>query len=79
MNPKGVADGKLVNIPAPALVSMGRRSIESSSHLRNSAINRVAIFFAGKSAEKGKAGKYTEASAKVSEPKSCREKPLRLG
>ena len=54
MNPKGVADGKLVNIPAPALVSMGRRSIESSSHLRNSAIKGVAIFFAGKSAEKGK-------------------------
>ena len=79
MNPKGVADGKLVNIPAPALVSMGRRSIESSSHLRNSAIKYVAISFAGKSAEFGKVRKYTEASAKVSEPKSCREKPLRLG
>ena len=54
MNPKGVADGKLVNIPAPALVSMGRRSIESSSHLRNSAIKVVAISFVGKSAEFGK-------------------------
>ena len=63
MNPKGVADGKLVNIPAPALVSMGRRSTESSSHLRNSAIKSVIIFFAGKSAENGKVRKYTEASA----------------
>ena len=58
---------------------MGRRSIESSSHLRNSAIKYVAIFFVGKSAEKGKVRKYTKASATVSEPKSCQEKPLRLG
>ena len=54
MNPKGVADGKLVNIPAPALVSMGRRSIESSPHLRNSAVKVVAIGFTGKSVEFGK-------------------------
>ena len=54
MNPKGVADGKLVNIPAPALVSMGRRSIESSPHLRNSAVKVVAIDFTGKSVEFGK-------------------------
>ncbi len=50
MNPKGVADGKLVNIPAPALVSMGRRGSERSAFLRNRRLKRVDIFFAGKSA-----------------------------
>ena len=55
MNPKGVTDGKLVNIPAPVIVSMGQRSGDSSPHLRNSAVKRVAIFGAGKSALKGKA------------------------
>ncbi len=58
---------------------MGWRSIESSPHLRNSAVKYVAIDFIGKSVEFGKVRKYTEASADVSEPKSCQEKLLRLG
>ena len=52
MNPKGVADGKLVNIPAPALVSMGRRGSERSAFLRNRRLKGVDIFLPGKSGEK---------------------------
>ena len=58
---------------------MERRGSERTAHLRMYALKGVVKFFAGKSAEFGKIRKYTKASAAVSEPKSCQEKPLRLG
>jgi hypothetical protein len=50
VNPKGVTDGKLVNIPAPTSISMGRRGSERSGPIRNSALKPVDISVVGKSA-----------------------------
>ena len=50
MNPKGVTDGKLVNIPAPSSISMGRRGSERSAVRRNAPLKPVDISVVGKSA-----------------------------
>ena len=51
--PKGAADGKLVNIPVPALVSMGRRGSERPAGQRMFPLKRVVISCTGKSVRDG--------------------------